>query len=135
MSQADDVRLPDDQPPAELATRCFIHYDPDRIDYAIGETELDELKQATSNHWKDFCLFCVGVGLPCLLNAFSLVKTSTQNPFSPTLEFTLNLIVGIIGIVLGAAFGVAWYKTGKNADAIINRIKGKPKIQLPLPCE
>ena len=106
----------------------FIHYDPERIDYSISESELEQLRQCADNLWKDFCLACCGVGIPCLVNAISLA-TKTQ-PFVPTLEFNLNLVVASVGITLGIAFGIAWSKSKKGSRRIVELIKAKPKIKI-----
>ncbi|MGA2659566.1 MAG: hypothetical protein ABSH34_18835 [Verrucomicrobiota bacterium] len=106
----------------------FIHYDPERVDYSISESELEQLRQCADNLWKDFCLACSGVGIPCLINAMSLAKKAT--PFVPTLEFNLNLVVGILGITLGIAFGIVWFKTKRSSKGIIDLIKAKPEIKI-----
>jgi|GEM_PF-2293196 len=50
--------------------------------------------------------------------------------FKATLSFNLNLVLGVIGIVLAIAFGIAWKRTKKSAEAIVGSIKSKPKIRL-----
>lgn len=106
----------------------FIHYDPERVDYSISESELEQITHCADNVWKDLFLACVSVGIPCAINAFSLAKK--PEPFVPTLEFILNLVIGILGLVLGFAFWIAWRQTKKGVNQVINNIKAKPKIKV-----
>ena len=52
----------------EQASQSYIHYDPNRIDYSLSEEELQNLANAGQNSWKDFCIFCFAVGIPCTIN-------------------------------------------------------------------
>jgi hypothetical protein len=106
----------------------YIHYQPERVDYAISEGELALLRACTDNLWKDFCLFCTGAAIPCVVNAINEIRANV--PFQPTLIFNINLVLGIVGLVLGAAFGIAWYRTRKSSSAIITAIKSKPRIRI-----
>lgn len=107
--------------------KSFLHYDPVRVDYSVNKEELESLKNASRNNWKDFAIGCLAVGIPCAINA--LIDVFEEKPFKITLSFNLNAIAGTLGIVLGAAFLVAWFKTKKNLDKIIQTIKNKPKIE------
>ncbi len=124
-----NITIPEETQAQSFQTKNFLHYDGERIDYAISNSELDELGQVSNNIWKDFCLTCIGVGIPCSINAISIVSKSVAN-FSPTLAFNLNALFGIIGIVLGLAFGIAWSKNKNSTKKIVDRIKEKPKIEL-----
>jgi hypothetical protein len=106
----------------------YIHYQPERVDYSISEGELGQLRQCTDNLWKDFCLFCTGGGIPCLINAISEARSKT--PFQATLSFNLNLVIGVVGLLLGFAFGIAWYRSRQNATNIVSAIKSKPRMRL-----
>ena len=106
----------------------YIHYQPERVDYAISEGELGQLRQCTDNLWMDFCLFCSAGGIPCLINAIS--EATSRTPFRATLSFNLNLVVGILGLLLGIAFGIAWFRTRQSGNAIITAIKNKPRMRL-----
>ena len=110
------------------SSAAFIHYDPERVDYAISEGELNELRRCTDNLWKDFCLVFGGLGIPCVVNAINEVRG--MQTFNATLSFNLNLVVGIVGIALAIVFGIAWKRTKKSADKIVAAIKDKPKIRL-----
>ena len=108
--------------------KIFIHYDAERVDYSLSKDELENIKSIGQNNWKDFSIACFAVGIPCLLNAIS--EVSQQKVFSITLSFNLNLVIGLLGIVLGVAFLFAWQRTKSNFDEIIKRVKDKPKVEL-----
>lgn len=109
------------------STKSYIHYDPERVDYSLNKDELENIRHASQNNWKEFSIACLAVGVPCVINAIS--EIFRQETFKVTLSFNLNLVVGIIGIVLGIAFLRAWQKTKKNLDEIIKTIKDKPKFE------
>ena len=106
----------------------YIHYQPERVDYTISDGELAQLRQCTDNLWKDFCLFSTGAGVPCLINAIS--EAVSKKPFQPTLSFNLNLVIGVIGLLLGLAFGIAWYRSSQSATTVVASIKNKPRMRL-----
>ena len=110
----------------EQAHQSYIHYDPNRVDYSLSGEELQNLAKAGQNNWKDFCIFCLAVGIPCTINA--VVEVSKQEVFSPTLSFNINLVVGIVGIFLGIAFANAWQKSRDTVSNLIEKIKNKPKV-------
>ncbi|KMQ52208.1 hypothetical protein CHISP_0889 [Chitinispirillum alkaliphilum] len=112
--------------------RCYIHYDPERIDYTLSEQELNELKDLSENNWKDFCIGCLGVGIPCAINAAVFYFDAASNNTTPSFSFNLNLIFAILGIVLGIAFLLSWIRTQKKSDKIVEKIKAKPRMQFPM---
>lgn len=111
------------------AAESYIHYQPIRVDYSISDIELGQLCQCSSNHWKDFCLTCAGVGIPCFLNTISLAMKA--NAQFASADFVLNCIFGLVGLVLALAFAIAWHKTHKGGETIISQIKNKPRMRLP----
>lgn len=108
----------------------YIHYNPERVDYTVTESELDQLCRS-SNSWKDFTIAAGGVGIPCILNAISIYQAQTT--FTPTLAFILNLLVGLVGIALGIAFGIMWSRTTSDINAVKTTIKNKPRIPFQAP--
>lgn len=106
----------------------YIHYQPERVEYAVSEGELTALCEHTNIVWKDFCIACTTVGIPCLINA--IVAAHRTNPFTVTLEFNLNALFGVVGLALGLAFGIAWWRTHRSVASVVAAIKAKPKIQL-----
>jgi hypothetical protein len=106
----------------------YIHYQPERVEYAVSEAELTLLCEQTNNIWKDFCIVCTSVGIPCVINAIEAAVRA--KPFTATLDFNLNALFGLVGLVLGLAFGIAWYRTHRSATNVANAIKAKPKVRL-----
>lgn len=106
--------------------QSFIHYDPTRIDYTLSQSELDALVNASSNNWKDFFLGCIGVAVPCLLNAFTIYLDPAFQ--ASKTSFVLNLVIGAVTFTLGMAFFRAWRKSATDVAAIVAAIKGKPRI-------
>jgi hypothetical protein len=107
-------------------TGSFIRYNPQRVDYSISESELNNLREAGSNQWKDFSLVSISLGIPCLINAIH----DTPEPFKLTLALFLNYFIGILGLVLGLVFCILYLKTRKNFNSILNAIKNKPIYKL-----
>jgi hypothetical protein len=106
----------------------FIRYNPERVDYTLTGEELEQLKSSMQNSWKDFCIACLALGFPCLINAIS--EASQQKVFSPTLSFNLNLVIGLIGVLFGIIFLILWQKTKGSCDRVIEKIINKPKISI-----
>ncbi len=105
----------------------FIHINPDREVYSLTEDELEKMKNASNNSWKDFSLVCFAIGVACILNA--ITEVCKQDEFHTTLSFNLNLVFGFLGIILGICFLIVWQRTKKYLDDIIKQIKVKPKIE------
>ncbi|MCK9362456.1 MAG: hypothetical protein M0P74_02465 [Syntrophales bacterium] len=104
----------------------YIHYDPERVDYSLTPSELENLQTACQSNWKDFFIGSFAVGIPCLINAIS--EISKQTSYQTTLSINLNLISGILGIIMGVFFLIGWNKTKTDISEIIGTIKEKPKI-------
>jgi nitrogen fixation/metabolism regulation signal transduction histidine kinase len=98
------------------------------VDYTLTGEELEQLKSSMQNSWKDFCIACLALGFPCLINARS--EASQQKVFSPTLSFNLNLVIGLIGVLFGIIFLILWQKTKGSCDRVIEKIINKPKISI-----
>lgn len=105
----------------------YLHYNPDRIDFAVSEEELDLLQEASSNIWKDACLVLGSLGVPTIINAIH----DTPEPFNYSLSLFLNYGVGIISLILAFVFGVIWYRSSGKSKALIAKIKAKPKFEFP----
>ena len=110
---------------AKKAPSSFLHYDPKRVDYTVSADELNQLADGHNNTWKDFFIFCVSFGIPCMANS---IPPMTADPFVSTLPFNINLLLGAVGLMLGAAFGVAWWKTRGAMRALTGVIKDKPQV-------
>jgi len=104
----------------------YLRYNLSRVDYTVTEDELARLKVTGQNPWKDFCLICVSIGIPCLINAIA----TTSIPFSLTLGLFLNYLIGILSLMLGAAFGVMWRRASRELDNLVELIKNKPVMKV-----
>lgn len=113
------------------APTSYIHYNPERVDFSATDSELEQLCRSGHNSWKDFTIACGGVGVPCILNAITIYQAQSQ--FAATLAFTLNLVVGLVGVVLSVAFGIMWYRTAADVASIVTVIKAKPRIPFQPP--
>ena len=111
------------------APRSFIHYDLERVDYALSESELEQFKAAAANNWKDFTVACTGIGIPCMINAFAAYPSAGNMAFAA--NFLLNAIGATVFLVLAAAFGVQWKRSAVDVESLMSRLKAKPKMALP----
>ncbi len=110
-------------------SRQYIHYDPERIDFAVTGEELANLERASGSLWKDVCLVSFSLGIPCLINAIA----GTKQPLELTLALFLNYLFGILGIAFGVIFGIAWVRNRQTVSSVIDAIKKKPKMEIAIP--
>jgi hypothetical protein len=108
------------------SAQAFIRWDPVRTDLTITEAELEKIRSAAYNHWKDLFLLSVPLSISCILNAIS----ATTNPFVLTLPLFLNYLIGVVAILASIAFGMAWRKTRVDLDALLSTIKTKPMYKV-----
>lgn len=109
-----------------LQIKNFIRYNAERIDYTLSGEELEQLKNISSNTWKDFCIACFSFGIPCIIN--SIVEINNQDSFKVTLSIFLNSISGFLGITLGVFFLISWLKTKKSFSILLDKIEKKPIV-------
>lgn len=107
-------------------SRQYIHYNPERTDYSMTTDELARLESAGSNLWKDVCLVSSSLGISCIINAIA----ATPDPFKLSAALFLNYLFGVLGLVLGAVFGIAWRRTNVSFRTIVDEIKKKPKMEI-----
>lgn len=109
----------------------YIHYDPSRTDYSVNSFELELLEQTGSSIWKDVLLACLGLGVPCIINAihgYSSLPADTKN-FAA--DIFLNSLFGILSIILGTISAIVWQKSKTSFKKIITDIKNKPMYEMP----
>lgn len=107
-------------------TTNYIRYNPERVDYAISEEELNSLETNSKNIWKDFFLISLSIGIPTTINAIA----DTQTPFVLSLKLFLNYIFGVLGIVFSIIFGLMWRGTYISYNKIVKKIKNRPKFEV-----
>jgi hypothetical protein len=110
----------------DCAPRLLIHLEQRRIEYSVSDHELNTLINCASNHWKDFCITCLSLGIPCAINAIGDLK---KVPFILDLSGFLNSLFGAIGILGGVACAIMWRRTSVSSASVIKGIKGKPLIE------
>ncbi|MGD0174864.1 MAG: hypothetical protein ABSC61_10655 [Anaerolineales bacterium] len=112
--------------PIGLSGNSIIHYEPTREEYTVTNGELEQLANLGKNQWKDFSLVCISIGIPCIINAITLLR----NPFEWSISLFLNSLFGLVGICLFIFFVIMWRSTNKDRYKIISNIKSKPKMQV-----
>lgn len=114
----------------QVATESLIHFNPQRVDYAINENELNALQELGKSLSKEFFFASVGISIPTIINAIiAHNKINTQNP--SYWEFVYNLIPGAVFAILSIFFLINWRKEEKRRTDIIVQIKSRPKFRLP----
>ena len=106
----------------------YIHYEPNRIDYTINESELLLLEESGKNFWKDIFFVCLGLCIPSLLNA---IVCKHKLPDGWNDEIFYNTLLGSLTLILCLISAFLWFKTGKKLSTIVNQIKNKPKYKIP----
>ena len=109
----------------------YIHYDPSRTDYSVNSFELELIEQTGSSIWKDVFLACLGLGVPCIINAIHDYSTLPSDAKNFTADIFLNTLFGIISIILGIISLIVWQKSKTSFKNIITDIKNKPKYEMP----
>jgi hypothetical protein len=110
--------------------QSFIHYDPNRIDFTVNNFELELLETVGDNVWKDVFLATFGLGIPCLINAYSNY-CAIKPEAAWTKELFINLLFGGISIVLSVISFYLWRKNRNSFDKLVSQIKSKPRYRLP----
>jgi hypothetical protein len=106
----------------------YIRYNPKRVDYTVSEAELNSILGSSQSTWKDFFIFLIALGLPCIING--IAQISGQVSFSLTLPIFLNFIIGVPALIVGICFSIAWWKTKDQLKNIIKNIKEKPEMSI-----
>ena len=108
----------------------FIHYEINRIDYTINDSELSQLEEIGKDLWKEVFFATLGVALPCLINGIiSQKKLLEKQPLNT--EIFINYLVGGICFSMAIISLILWVKNSKKKDQIIYKIKNKPQFKLP----
>ena len=115
-------------PTSNSTSRSILHYDAERIDYAVTESELRELAEGSNAVWKDICLASASLFLGSAPNAIG--QFVGQGVFQLTAGLFLNSIVAGISFVSALAFGIAWRRAATNRKALLARIRNKPQVVL-----
>jgi len=108
------------------STHTFIRYNPERTDLTVSEPELQGIRTASYNHWKDFFLVAVSVGVSCAINAVTL----TPKPFALTGPLFLNYLAAGLGLALAFVFCILWLRSRKDLDKLITAIETKPRYRV-----
>ncbi len=109
----------------------YIHYDPSRTDYSINSFELKLIEQTGSSIWKDVFLACLGLGVPCIINAINEYSSLPADSKSFTADIFLNSLFGGFSVVLGIISLIVWQKSKTSFKTVIAGIKNKPKYEMP----
>lgn len=109
----------------------YIHYDPSRTDYSVNSFELELIEQTGSSIWKDVFLACLGLGVPCIINAIHDYSSLPADAKSFTADIFLNSLFGGLSLVLGIISLIVWQKSKTSFKKVIADIKNKPKYEMP----
>ncbi len=109
----------------------YIHYDPNRTDYSVNSFELELIEQTGSSIWKDVFLACLGIGIPCVLNAIHDYSDLPIDAKIFTADIFLNMLFGILSMALGIISLIVWQRSKINFKKVIADIKNKPKYEMP----
>jgi len=109
----------------------YIHYDPSRTDYSVNSFELELIEQSGSSIWKDVFLACLGLGVPCVINAIHGYSTLAADSKGYTADIFLNSLFGGLSIVLGLISLIVWQKNKTSFKKTFSDIKNKPKYEMP----
>jgi hypothetical protein len=114
---------------AKKSTGHFLHIQPERVDYAVSEAELERLRKGEYLIWKDIFLVTVALAIPTLVNA--IVETTSQAEFKVTLSILLNFLIGIVSFMFCIIAGVVWYQQQRDLTSVIETIRNKPRHEIP----
>lgn len=109
-------------------SRSILHYDPDRVDYAVTEDELRQLEEGSGILWKDVCLLSAPA-FACF-GANALVEFWVQAVFQITPSLFVNSLLGTVSFVSTIVFGVAWRRSVVGRRSLLAAIRNKPRVIL-----
>ena len=108
----------------------IIHYDLQRIDYAISSSEIEALENFETSIWKDVFFSTSTLAVATLINGVVLWLNLGKNaPLN--LSIFLNLLIGGICFVLAVISLFVWRTSKNNFKALVANIKSKPAYKLP----
>jgi len=108
----------------------IIHYDPQRVDYAVSEQDINALQNSNSSIWKDVFLSSVSLGIATLVNGIvAWQELETNKPLN--LNIFINLLVGCVCLILSIISLIVWLKNNNSSAALVEAIKSKPAFKLP----
>jgi hypothetical protein len=110
-------------------TGRYLHYEPERIDYAVSDAELEQLRKGEHPLSKDFFLVTLALAIPTLLNA--LAETANQQEFKLTFSLFFNCLVGILCLMVSVQNGIRWYREKSTFTSVIDSINKKPRFEIP----
>jgi len=110
------------------AARFILHYDPDRIDYAVTQAELQQLAGAWHTAWENSCLAGISIFFTTALNAAGAV--ASQETFEPTLSVFLNCLIAGVALFASIAAGCGWRKTVLARRLLLEQIRTRPGFLL-----
>lgn len=106
----------------------LIHYEPNRKEFTVSDSELELLEKIGNSYWKDIFLFCCGLGIPSLINLITQsIKTEVITP-----EILINSMVIFGAFAVGIISFFAWKKDDKRFKTTIEKIKNKPLHRIPV---
>jgi hypothetical protein len=108
----------------------ILHYDPQRIDYAISSLEIDSLKNFQTSIWKDVFFATSSLAIATLVNGIVLWLNLKKDEHL-NLSIFLNLVVGCVCLIMGIISFSIWQSNKKSFDNLIENIKSKPAYKLP----
>lgn len=109
------------------AQETLIHIDLTKTFYTIAPPELDILEDGANSVWKDITLSCLGVGIPCGINA--IIEYNKDSIFNS--EVFWNSLVGGVCLVVSIIFGIIWVRSTNKCKLLIKDIKQRPKYKMP----
>lgn len=110
-------------------TGRYLHYDPERTDYAVSDLELEKLGQGERSIWKDVFLVTFALAVPTIINA--IVAIADQDQFKLTISIFLNTVIGIISLFSCVIAFLAWQKQRQESSSVVETIKNKPRFEIP----
>lgn len=109
-------------------TGRYLHYEPERTDYAVSDLELEKLGQGERSIWKDVFLVTLALAVPTLTNA--IVAMGDQDQFKITLSIFLNTVIGIISLFICVIAFLAWRQQRREFSSVVEAIKKKPRFEI-----
>ena len=110
----------------EAVEQTVIHIDLTKTIYGITSNELTIIESGSSSLWKDLTLSGLGIGIPCLINAW--IEHQKNKGFNA--EIFCNSLIGGICIVVAIIFGILWLKSDNVCKVLIGQIRSRPQYRM-----
>jgi hypothetical protein len=108
----------------------YLHYDSERVYYAISSEDLEILEKGSSSILKDIWLATLSLSTPFIINFF-ILKSKLAEKVPWNFEMIANLVCGSSFFCICIVVFFLWLGEKGNVKKLIKTIRKRPKYTIP----